>query len=251
MRAKRAFCDLPKMRPTPRAHGGGHKSQISAPVELLIAVVVMAMSLAIAYYLWGEIDCARCLAEQKGEGQKLADALHAVSLGFAGTKQSASYTMRSCCGAKVDGVRFSRYSSREFCGKCLGSFGKGCWKVEPVGYDRDGFLVPFSDADVCVDMSESLDIFPCAGSTAFTDSPCPEQDGADVSSSECAKKVYLQKCSSGEWWTYPGESCPGNTGIARFKTLQRTSGSFSYDINISKESAVDALGMKICAAPRG
>ncbi len=238
-----------------QAFFGRRRSQTSAPIELLIAVVVMAMSLAIAYYLWSQIDCARCLAEQKGEGQKLADAMHAVSLGFAGTKQSVSYTMRSCCSLKVDGVRFSRYSSREFCGKCLGSFGKGCWKIEPVGYDQDGHLAPFSDADVCVDMSESLEVADdrcTSGAAALVDSPCPNMG---TNPSACQDQQGLKQCHDGSW-DFPDGTCSGGggglDGIARFKTLQRTETAYSFDVNLSKTSiAGGGVGMLVCAAPRG
>ncbi len=239
---------------------GKRKSQIGAPIELLIAVVVMSMSLAIAFYLNDVMACSRCLAEQKGEGQRLADAMHAVSLGFSGTKHSANYVMRSCCGSKVDGVRFARYSSREFCGKCLGSFGSGCWKIEPVGYDQNDQLVPFADASVCVDMSESVEVSESAcpeldGKSAVTldNSPCPRNDVGSLTT-EC--KSYFNSCSNqgSTWWVPQGDACSSGVGTTYFRTFSRNYGastSTSYQILLEKKPAANQkVALLACAYPR-
>ncbi len=233
----------------------GKKSQVSAPIELFVAVIIMAMSLAIAFYVMNETSCARCLAEQKGESQKLADAMHAVTLGFSGSKQSLIYSMRACCESQVDGIRFARYTSREFCGKCPGGLGGGCWRIEPVGYDREGRLVPFADASVCVDMSESLEVdpAPCGGEDLLK-SPCPKKDGQPLTTSECKEKSYYVECGTEGWWGRDSSDCvttgAGTTGIARFKTLSRDDASATYRINMTKTVVANGkVGLQVCSKP--
>ncbi|MFQ5406259.1 MAG: hypothetical protein ACE5DI_03835 [Candidatus Micrarchaeia archaeon] len=238
------------------------RSQVSAPMELVIAVIIMSMSLAIAFYVWDSTACSRCLAEQKSESQKLQLAMQSIALGFSGTKAQVDYTMRSCCGQRIDGVRVSRYTSREFCKDCSSSYG-GCWKIEPAGYDSEGNLVPFTDASVCVDMSESLEISqeacqPLDGKNAvdLDETPCPrDEQNSNTAKTNC--KSYLVECGSG-WWARTASNCnPTSTvkGEARFKTISRIHSSSktsrSYSIALTKgTTAGGKIALLTCAYPR-
>ncbi|MFA6048762.1 MAG: hypothetical protein WC792_02330 [Candidatus Micrarchaeia archaeon] len=226
----------------------GKKVRLLNAILAIFAAAVIVLLLA--NYVWIPEDgtCSSCLAEQRGNLQRLAQTIFADE--SAQTNLPIILPTKSCCGIKVEGLRFAHYYSREFCGRCSANSSNGCWKIEPVGYDRDGKLMPLSNADVCLNPPAGFDVDTknCENNALnFVNSPCPNQS----SPQECQKLSYLQPCDDGSW-DFPDGGCKGTNGVAgvaEFKTLQIDKTTNALQIALTTTAQGNKTIAHICATP--
>lgn len=126
------------------------RGQVDAPIELVVAVIILVMSLTLAFYVIDKSDEAKCMAELKSSTQHLQEAMQDIALGSQGTRKTISFAMPRCGNARIEGVRFVYYSDPNYCNLCPSNYG-GCWQIVPITSNQ-GTYVPLTDAAVCVNL---------------------------------------------------------------------------------------------------
>src|SRR3989344_7073908 len=162
------------------------RSQVDAPIELVIAIIILLASLSIALLVFNDTGKQKCIAELRAEVYNLQNAMQDLALQSPPSKRSVIFRMPSCGGDSVDALRFVYYSDPMFCRLCAGH-SSGCWKLELASYKPDiERFVPgeVSKADVCVDISGEIDLQDLKGldgvsaeeqegCTELSNTPCP------------------------------------------------------------------------------
>ena len=213
------------------------KSQVSAPIELFVAVIIMSMSIAIALYIYQKAGDTQCSDQIRSQNERLQIAMQEVAQGFWGTSEPVDYYMNRCGSSPVDAVRFAYFSDVRYCHGCPSSFG-GCWKIEPLTFNpTTNDLAPISDASVCITLAEKLTIEGDSNcNVAVENMACPRsiRGSTIVTNQSCADLVKM----SGVY----GSS--GALGSNQFATFGRDDPSVSYfRIKITKaESAAGPSG---------
>ena len=195
----------------------GRRGQISAPIELFVAVIIMTLSIALSLYIWDVFQKIQCSYRIKSQNENLQEAMQEVALGSSQTSKTVEYVMERCPGSPVEAIRFVHFGADDskYCRRCPGNYG-GCWIIEPLTYDpRNGLLTGLSDASVCVELSESISLNPVSGtaecSIDLSSMPCPPTlDGSPVDTAKCAslvkgdisQNVWSPAGGSGEWTTF-------------------------------------------------
>jgi hypothetical protein len=161
------------------------RSQVSAPIELFVAVIIMSLSIALSFYIYSNFNEAYCEYQIRTNNDNLKDAMQKAAISYWGSSEPASYEMPRCGRAPVQAVRFVRYPDARYCKACPSSF-KGCWRIEPLTYDAEnGVFAPITDASVCVSLAEDLNIEAASEDECnAADSACPK----GVDASQCASK---------------------------------------------------------------
>ncbi|MDP2717715.1 MAG: hypothetical protein Q8P02_03150 [Candidatus Micrarchaeota archaeon] len=150
---------------------------MDAPIELVIAIIVLVASLSLAFFVIQQSETGRCIASLKTQVQHLQQAILDVGLGSAGTKKTVRFDMPRCGDKTVEGLQFVNFKKAEFCRACPGNF-NGCWQIIPLARTSQG-LVQLREAATCIDLpSERISINPApqtSGSACqrLSDSPCP------------------------------------------------------------------------------
>ena len=200
-------------------------------MELFIAVIIMTLSMSLAFYLYNNISDTQCEYRLKTQNERLQEAMQEVAMGSRGTSKLVDYTMERCTGRSVEAVRVIHYTSSKYCTRCSGNYGGGCWIIEPLTYtsgvdSETGILAPLVDSSVCVELSESLGLnidtsSACNGKVS--QSVCPSSvQGRAISQSECDEMSYA---SSGAY------------DNALFATFERLSeGNLAFKIKITKSA---------------
>lgn len=236
------------------------RGQVSAPIELFVAVIIMSFSMALALYVYNQFSAVQCEYRVRSQNERLQEAFQEVAISSWGTSKTIDYTMERCGTRPVDAVRFVHYPQAKYCGRCPGSY-SGCWIIEPLTYDPgSGVLAPITDASVCVSLAESLKLDGQRTSDCTVDvvkEACPQSVGnkqllelagdAVISRSACVDSVKTTLSSA----VYDAAGAQANTDWA---TFGRTSGGSDYfKIRITKgESAAAGSGaagqLLICAS---
>jgi type II secretory pathway pseudopilin PulG len=214
------------------------RGQMTAPVELFIAVIIMTISMGIALSIYNGFDNTQCEFQQKTQNENLQEKMQEVAIGSWGTSKVVDYVMERCPQQSTVAVRIVHYSDPQYCRTCSGNYGNGCWLIEPMAYTPDGTLSPIDKATVCVELSESLKLSidnsaSCNG--VVTQSACPTKDlagnpisGSDSGiSNDCAKllKVNPDTFANTDLVTFEPKS-----SIASPFTIRITKGASSGDI---------------------
>lgn len=210
---------------------GRKRAQMSAPIELFIAVIIMSLSMGLAFYLYNNISDTQCEYRLKTQNERLQEAMQEVAMGSWGTSKLVDYTMERCSSRSVEAVRVIHYTNQKYCSRCAGNYGGGCWVIEPLTYissgaGETGILAPLVDSSVCVELSEALrlNIDPsgsCNGKVS--ESVCPTRvQGRAISQSECDEMSYA---SSGAY---------DNAMFATFERL--TEGNLAFKVKITKSA---------------
>ncbi len=139
-------------------HFKPRRGQADAPIELLVAVIILSMSMALAFAVINQSNQTQCLAELKSKTRELQAAMVDVSLASPPTSREVTFTLPSCPGEKFVGLRVARYNNPDYCTSCPGRYG-GCWKIEPLYVERTGDRVYVSsDASICAEISGGVGI---------------------------------------------------------------------------------------------
>lgn len=127
-------------------------------MEVLISVIILAMSMAVVFYVLNNVQNTQCVSELKSQTLAMQNALLDVALGSPPTTRRVTYEMPSCGGKSVEAMRFSYYAERAYCQACPGAYG-GCWLIEPMVYDyKSDKLLRMVDAITCVNMPADIEL---------------------------------------------------------------------------------------------
>ena len=202
------------------------KGQVDAPIELVVAVIILLLSMGLALHVIGQTDCARSLSELKTSTQHLQEAMQDIALGSAGTKKTVQFAMPTVCGKKVDLVWFVYYDDPGLCHACPTNYG-GCWQIVPATKEENGY-VRLEDAVTCVNMpGRRIELAPKGGSACerLSSNPCPIGDGGSTGSNSGTGSCRSNVPDS--VWTGNAES-----SVSRWQTLGRRVS--VYDIVLEK-----------------
>jgi type II secretory pathway pseudopilin PulG len=135
------------------------KSQESAPIELVIAVIIMVMSITLAFTVWSNIQTTQCTNQIQGGMMTLENAIVDVSLGSPPTQRVVYLNFPVCGSFNIQAIRFSHYSNPSYCGKCPAS-SAGCWILEPLSFNiKTGYFTVVTNAAVCVNLPSTVDFY--------------------------------------------------------------------------------------------
>ncbi|MBI4360563.1 hypothetical protein HY572_02195 [Candidatus Micrarchaeota archaeon] len=151
------------------------RGQVDAPIELVIAIIILVMSMGLAFFVINSTNEGKCINELKSQTQQLQQAILDVGLGSTGTQKTVRFYMPRCGDKTVEAVQFVKFTSPQFCKRCPGAY-NGCWQIIPLARTADG-LVQLNDAVVCVDLpAQRVSINPDAGQNcaALTNHACPQ-----------------------------------------------------------------------------
>ncbi|VVB67744.1 Uncharacterised protein [Candidatus Norongarragalina meridionalis] len=191
------------------------RGQMEAPIELFVAVIVLAMSLALAFTVMSRTDEGKCIATLRTETDKLQAAMLDVAFASPPTTRTVLFSMTRCGNVAVDGLRFVYYSKPEWCELCQAHYG-GCWQIVPVSKDKDGSYKVVSDAVSCVNIAGDIFLRQDPACDELSNNPCPPND---------------QDCKSGVprgIWTGDPDS------PSRWLTMGKTATGTSYRITLTK-----------------
>lgn len=210
------------------------RGQAWGVMEVLVSVIILAMSMAIVFYVLQNVQSTQCVSELKSQTLSMQNALLDVALGSPPTTRRVFYKMPECGGKSVEAMRFSYYAEPAYCKACPGAYG-GCWLIEPMVYDyKNEKLFRLVDAVTCVNMPADIELTmddSIAGkcltdhmSTNFCPRIKPGQN-ANITPSGCSKNSGAGYAGVLEQLYYgPGQNPPeiGATSQNRAHTLMFT-----------------------------
>lgn len=214
------------------------KSQVSAPIELFVAVIILAMSLALGLKVIGDVEEGKCVATLKTQTQQLKNAMLYVALGSPGTTRTIYFTLPTCGTKKVDGLQFVLYLAPEYCRLCQGNYGY-CWQVVPVSRESGNLNRhnQVSDAISCVSMAGDVQIKECAGGIPLSNAPCFEESGCNPTDFGITKGVW-------------NTGAPESERLSKWKTLSGVN-TRSFKIKLTKTTELaggaERGSIEICA----
>ncbi len=217
------------------------RAQVDAPVELVIAIIILVMSMGLAFHVMRTTETNQCLAALKTQTQQLQEAILDVGLGSVGTKKTVKFSMPRCGDKLVEGLQFVRFSSAELCKKCPGHY-NGCWQISPVAKTADG-LVRVNDAITCIELpaervSIVQDVSRESGCVELSTTPCPDKSTRCLETLGIGPNIYSPGSTTSSQWTTLGSEASKNYLITFNKVL-------------SVESSGGHTDILVCAKPLG
>lgn len=163
------------------------RGQMDAPIELVVAIIILVTSMGLAFYVMGQTETGRCLATLKTQTQQLQEAILDVGLGSAGSKKTVRFQMPRCGDQTIESIQFVKFTNPELCKRCPGHYA-GCWQIVPVARTADG-LTRVNDAITCIELPAERVSIEDQGSQDGCEEirPAPCSDG----SSSCADDLGI------------------------------------------------------------
>ncbi len=219
------------------------RGQVDAPIELVIGVIILILSMALAFYVIEKTETGRCLAELKTSTQHLQEAMQDIALGSAGTKKTVEFNMPSCGRQKVDVVWFVYFDDPNYCHACPTNYG-GCWQIVPGSKTATGYT-RLEDAVTCVNMPGTriqLEQKGGALCTGLSSNPCPVGDGGQ-SGPNSGRGTCNSNVPATVWTGRAQDS------LSRWQTLGHDFSSYKIELEKSVTlSNLDEVGViQICA----
>ncbi len=176
------------------------RGQVDAPIELFVAIIILASSMALVYSVWNQVDEGKCIAALKIETQKLQSAMLDVSIASPPTSRTVNFAMPNCGGKKVRVLQFVYFPDAKYCRLCPGSYGS-CWQIIPNAVDSKGTMTPITDAISCVNMAGDTVISQEADCGTLTPDKMPSENDCKTNyGSECS--VFGYDDTDIEWQTF-------------------------------------------------
>jgi len=154
------------------------RGQVSAPIELFVAVIIMAMSMGLAFFVMSQTQSAQCEDQLRAEMRSFAGKLLDVSLGSPPTSREITAHFTKCGDIEVKALRIVHYTKPIYCRSCPSASG-GCWQLIPVVFNsKSRTYNSLFNAVTCVDMPASVQLAydenpPCV---QLSTDPCPPED---------------------------------------------------------------------------
>ncbi|MFH0973370.1 MAG: hypothetical protein V1817_01105 [Candidatus Micrarchaeota archaeon] len=204
------------------------KSQVEAPIELFVAVIILTMSMALALNVWNSMQEQQCVARIKTTMSRVQNALVSIAISSPPTTRIETIDFPRCGNYNIKAVQFAYFSKPEYCRLCPGQYG-GCWQLIPLSYGSDGTYSTLTDAITCVQTSGQIslawdgDDSACSGGGSednFNNCPCPT--GGGESCTACQGRIHF--VDNPDFAHYYSLSRPqsGNTFILRFVSSSKS-----------------------------
>jgi len=214
------------------------RAQSSAPIELLVAVIILIASMSLAFIVLQNTQNAQCTDKLRADLSSLKNAMFDVSIGSPSTSREANLELKNCGDLNVEAVRVVYYKNPAYCGKCTAS-GGGCWKIEPLSYNPDinDYRI-VQEASSCINMPGRVEI--------ISDNQCEELE--DLVNRQDEGNAACPPDPRGE-----NPRCDLAPGVLEdnpnhLLTLGKTPGETNYKVVISKQfgSAAGNPVIKMC-----
>ena len=205
------------------------KGQADMPVELVIAVIIMIMSTALAFLLINQSNEDKCLAELKTQTDVLQQAVYGVGLASPPTSRTVQFRPIECGGKTIEAIQFVHYEQPEYCGLCASRYG-GCWQIIPYAKDNSGAAArytPLYKSISCIDMAGNVWI--------QQDTSCTAPAGGEVSLLNAQPNLPGTDLSA--WGIPPSAWDPATpeTSTSRWGTVAISKGG-NYNIKLTKSA---------------
>ncbi|OIO23930.1 hypothetical protein AUJ65_02660 [Candidatus Micrarchaeota archaeon CG1_02_51_15] len=154
------------------------RGQVSAPIELFVAVIIMALSMSIAFYVMSQTQSAQCADQLRADMRSFSQKLLDVSLGSPPTSRDVSIRMAKCGDIEIKAIRLVHYDKAVYCRNCPNAAGQ-CWQIIPVSYNpKSKTYNPLFDAITCVDMPAAVALTQsnALGCVDLSADPCPPEN---------------------------------------------------------------------------
>ncbi|PIO02342.1 hypothetical protein COT57_03765 [Candidatus Micrarchaeota archaeon CG09_land_8_20_14_0_10_55_25] len=217
------------------------RGQTDAPIALFVAVIILAVSMGLAFSLMNQTNESKCIAQLKTETEKLQSAMLDVALASPPTSRTITFEMPRCGDISIEVMQIVYYSEPEYCRLCPAHYG-GCWQIVPISVDKEGKYSIVSDATSCIQMAGQIHLTNenCEqgwNALSLNDEPCPESEPDCRSASGISENVWSGR-----------EDDP-----SRWLTLGRDSSTRIYKIRLTKGTTLRGgkeLGLiKVCVKP--
>lgn len=196
------------------------RGQSSAPIELVVAVIVMMASMGLAFMVFSNSESARCTNQLHSQIRGVEAILIDVALGSPSTTREVNLELGKCGDLNVEGVRVVYYSKPSFCQKCP-STGRGCWVLEPLTYStKTQSYAVIGDASTCVNVPGQVELQvekpeSCVAEEKISLTACPVNAKVDDSGGDCG---------------VPSDATSG----PKIATLSKVSSERQYKLRVSK-----------------
>ncbi len=206
---------------------------MEAPIELFVAVIILTMSMALAFTVWGQLQEQECVAKIKTTMSRLQNAMVYLAQGSPPSTRIETLVFPRCGKYDIKGVQLVYYSNAEYCRLCPGHYGS-CWQLVPLSYDgASDKYTPLTDAITCVQLSGGIELSEepvsnCPSVDRLLTSSCPEPP--------CKDKIRTAPDDQAKYHSL-GRPDEGNTYIVRL-TSYSTLGSESKAGKIIKVCAL-------------
>ncbi len=207
----------------------GKRGQVEAPIELFVAMIILAISLALAFAVASQTEKGKCVSKLKTETEKLQSAMFEVSIASPPTSKKVIFTMPVCGEDDVNVLQFVYFNKAQYCSLCPGQYG-GCWQIIPASLKKDGSLRQLTDAISCVNM---------AGCTILQTQTA--EDGCDV------------EVNAGNACPKDATNCDpkGLPPEAQWNAFGKQGSEQVYEITLTKSSAIGGSGSQCADAEVG
>lgn len=166
------------------------RAQSSAPIELVVAVIILIASMSLAFMVLQSTQSAQCVDKLRADMRGLQNIMLDVALGSPSTSRVVDLQLQSCGDLNLQAIRIVYYNKREYCGRC-GSTGSGCWVIEPLTLDaNEKRYFPVYEASTCIPptlpgKAELVSDEECQATaqSSVTTNACP--DSADSNDPNC------------------------------------------------------------------
>jgi uncharacterized protein (UPF0333 family) len=120
------------------------KAQVSAPFELLVAIIVMGFVILSGTYALNNLSENTCLGNKRQDFSELISALRDVVLGSDLTYRNITFSTKACFNTNYEKIQLNTYDDAGKCGTYCGG-GNNCLLLEYIyiknpDYDEDGSL---------------------------------------------------------------------------------------------------------------
>ncbi|NYZ77903.1 hypothetical protein H0N96_00695 [Candidatus Micrarchaeota archaeon] len=201
----------------------GERGQVEAPIELFVAMIILAISLALAFAVASQTEKGKCISKLKTETEKLQSAMFEVSIASPPTSKKVVFTMPVCGEDDVNVLQFVYFDKAQYCSLCPGQYG-GCWQIVPASLKKDGSIRQLTDAISCVNMAgctilQEDDSLNCESGISLSQDACPPGDAP------CETKGF-----------------PGENQGAHWNAFGKQPGEQVYEITLTKATIIGGTG---------
>ncbi len=146
------------------------KGQVSAPFEVLVAVIVMGFVILAGTYALKNLSENTCLGDKKKEMGELTSSLRDVVLGSDLTFRNISFQTKACFDAKYERIELNQYSDPARCSAYCGG-GVQCVLLEYIYEDEVKLQRKYPIQPICTGIASNINF-----TTLYSDCGLVEDD---------------------------------------------------------------------------
>jgi len=144
------------------------KGQVSAPFEVLVAVIVMGFVILAGTYALKNLSENTCLGDKKKEMGQLTSSLRDVVLGSDLTFRNISFQTKACFDSKFERIELNQYSDQARCSAYCGG-GVQCILLEYVYEDQVKQQRKYPIQPICTGIASNIKFTKVADDCGISD----------------------------------------------------------------------------------